>query len=94
MHVVGPGFSSFGEGGGVDFCCFQCVPQHVPNSSSLYPMSFALSSRVVTYITSPMEEIATYLFWGCPKADYFDVPIKGAYCKRQKNWTLGVPAIN
>jgi hypothetical protein len=48
-------------------------------------MSFALSSRVVTYITSPMEEIATYLFWGCPKADYFDVPIKGAYYKRQKN---------
>jgi len=65
MHVVGPGFSSFGEDGRVgvlDFCCFQCVPQHVPNSSSLYPMSFALSSRVVTYISSPMEEIAPYLF--------------------------------
>ncbi len=27
-------------------------PQHVPNSSSLYPISFALSSPLVTYISS------------------------------------------
>jgi len=37
-------------GGGwkaLDFCCSQCVPQHVPNSSSLYPISFFLSSTLV-----------------------------------------------
>jgi hypothetical protein len=28
-------------------------PQHVPNSSSLYPISFALSSNLVTYINQP-----------------------------------------
>ncbi len=31
----------------------QCLPQHVPNSSSLYPISFALSSTFVIYITNP-----------------------------------------
>jgi hypothetical protein len=30
-----------------------CIPQHVLNSSSLYPISFALNSPLVTYITSP-----------------------------------------
>lgn len=30
-----------------------CVPQHIPNSSSLYSISFALSSPLVTYINNP-----------------------------------------
>ncbi len=31
----------------------QCVPNHVPDSTSLYPMSFALSSTFITYIITP-----------------------------------------
>jgi hypothetical protein len=38
--------------GVLDFFGSQCVPQHVPNSSSLYPISFGLSFTLVTYITS------------------------------------------
>jgi hypothetical protein len=35
----------------------QCVFQYIPNSTSLYPISFALSSTtLVTYRTSPKEE--------------------------------------
>jgi hypothetical protein len=30
-----------------------CVPQRVPNNSSLYPISIALSSPLVTYIIIP-----------------------------------------
>jgi len=38
------------------FSNFQCVPQHTPNNTSLYPISFALSSILVTYIINPKEE--------------------------------------
>jgi hypothetical protein len=46
----------------------QCVPNI---SSSLYPISFALSFGLVTFITNPKEEIPTHLFWLTPKLDYY-----------------------
>jgi hypothetical protein len=49
----------------------QCVPQHVLNSFSLYPKSFTLSYILVTYISSQKEKVTTYLFWDCPKYNYF-----------------------
>ncbi len=33
--------------------CSQCVPQHVPNSTLLHLISFALSFILVTFISSP-----------------------------------------
>ncbi len=58
----------------------QCVPQHVPNSSSLYPISLALSN--------PMEELTIYPFWDCPKLDFIffgdDRPIKDAHDNKKK----------
>ncbi len=48
----------------------QCVHYHVPNGSSFYCISFALSSILVTYVSSP-KEISTYIFWECTKVDYF-----------------------
>jgi hypothetical protein len=33
---------------------------HVPNSSSLHPISFALSSTLVSYISRPKGAIAIY----------------------------------
>jgi hypothetical protein len=53
---------------------FSKFPIYVPNSSSPYPISFALSSTLVScnsYEKSPTEEITTYLFWDSPKLDYF-----------------------
>jgi hypothetical protein len=42
-----------------------CVPQHVPNSTSLCPISFAVSSTFVTYRTIPIEEdYKISIFWG------------------------------
>jgi len=56
-----------------DFLTFSssswCVPQCVPNSSSLIPKSFALSFTLAIYITNPKEEITTYLFWDCWKVE-------------------------
>jgi hypothetical protein len=78
MHLGNSSFFSFGGGWGcwiffllcvpIKFpngfsTCFQCVPQHVLNSFSFYPISFALSSTLVNYITSLKEKITTYLFW-------------------------------
>jgi hypothetical protein len=37
---------------------FPQFSHQVPNSSSFYPISFALSSTLVTYINCPKEEIA------------------------------------
>jgi hypothetical protein len=48
-----------------DLICSQLFPQ-VPNSTALYALCFAQSS-IRTYLTSPREKTATYLFWGCPK---------------------------
>jgi hypothetical protein len=48
-----------------DLICSQLVPQ-VPNSTTLYPLCFAQSS-LITYLASPREKTATYLFWECPK---------------------------
>ncbi len=48
-----------------------CVSQCVPNSSSLIPKSFDLSSTLAIYITNPKDEITTYLFWDCWRVDYF-----------------------
>jgi hypothetical protein len=47
-----------------------CSP-NVPNSSSLDPISFALSSNVITYITNPKEMITTYIFWDFSMLDLF-----------------------
>jgi len=56
MHSRGPVFFFFREGG--EGLVSQCVPikfllgsQHVPNSTLLYPISFAFSSDLVTEIT-------------------------------------------
>jgi hypothetical protein len=51
---------------------FYCVPQHVPNSFVTLSHIFALSFRVVTYISKPKEEITTtcVLFSGYPKLDF------------------------
>jgi hypothetical protein len=84
-------FFLWGEGGGVGFfliplcsCQVHNGSQHVPNSSSLYPIFFAISSTLVTYISSPKEEHTTYLFWDYPKVDLFfcDGPIKDAHHTR------------
>jgi hypothetical protein len=44
--------------------------QHVPNNSSLYPISFALYSCWL-FISSPEEEIATYMNLDRSKLDLF-----------------------
>jgi hypothetical protein len=41
------------------------------NSSTPYPISFTLDSNLVSYITSPKEEITTYLLLGLYKAWVF-----------------------
>jgi hypothetical protein len=77
-------FFSFGEWWGclisfvpkVFLWSSHCVPIMLPefrssNSSSFYPISFALSFILVTYISSPKEEIITYRFWGFQKLDCF-----------------------
>ncbi len=63
------------------FSKLQCVCNHVPSSSSLYPISFALCSILVAYITWSKEEITKHLFWDCSKHDLFfcDRPIKDAH---------------
>jgi hypothetical protein len=79
MHIGSYGFFSFGE----RWACLisfvpkvflwssHCVPMlpefKSSNSSSFYPISFALSFILVAYISSPKEEIITYLFWGFQK---------------------------
>jgi hypothetical protein len=46
------------------FLSSQCVPQHVPNSSTFYPIFFAISFTLENlYIYNPKEEVTTYLFW-------------------------------
>ncbi len=59
----------------LEFCCPHGVPMVYPictstcsqNSSSLYPISFVLSSTLV----AQKEEITTYLFWDCLKVDFY-----------------------
>jgi hypothetical protein len=103
-------FLPFGEGGVLDIFVFnvfpwsshrvhikfsmgcQHVPHHVPYSSSFYPMSFALSC------SRPKEEITTYLFWDCPKLDFYfyffsNESIKDAHRKR-KRIELWCPELN
>jgi hypothetical protein len=97
--------------GGMNFGCSHCVlikfsmgsqsvPQHVPNSSSLYPVSFALSSTLTTKHRQAQRRrdpmISTL---GLSKARYFilfywDGPIKDAHHKRGKNEPLRMPATN
>ncbi len=64
----------------------QCVPQHAPNSSSFYPISFALSSTLVTYINSSKGVISTDVFWDCPSLmnSFDEGTIIDAQHKRQK----------
>jgi hypothetical protein len=97
---MGPGFFLLGGGGVVDvggFCSHedlivfssssQCVPQRAPNSSSLYPISFAQVLPIVTYITSPRGE-TTYFGTVQSLIDCCDRPIKDTHHKRKTNWTL------
>jgi len=48
----------------------QCVPQHVPTSSSHYPIFFAIGSTIENLDMKPQKEFAPYLFWDCPKLDF------------------------
>jgi hypothetical protein len=49
----------------------QYVPPTSSNNTSHYPVSFDLSSILVTYITSPKGGgCVIYPFWDCPKLDY------------------------
>jgi hypothetical protein len=48
----------------------QCVPQHVPNSSSLYPIFFAIGFTIENLYIEPRKELTPYLFWDCPKLDF------------------------
>jgi len=62
-------------------------PQHVPNSSSLYPISFGLSSNLVIYINQPKWEDYKIFNLGLFEAFFFifgDGPIKDAHHKRNK----------
>jgi hypothetical protein len=76
---------------------FPMGSQHIPqvsNSSSLYPISFALSSTLVTYITSPKEEITTYLIWDCSKLVlflFFGMDQSKMPITKPKKKTLGDP---
>jgi hypothetical protein len=68
----------------------QCVHQCVPNSTSLYPISFALSSILVTYISRSKDGFTTDLIWDCPSLiKCFDEgTIKDAHHKRE-NFEIG-----
>jgi len=41
-----------------------------PIAPHFTPVSFALNSTLVTYISMPKGEITTYLFWDCSKIDF------------------------
>ncbi len=56
------------------------VPNEFPNCSSLYPISFTLSSTLVTYISNQKEEIITYLIWVYPKLDWFSMSWANQRC--------------
>jgi hypothetical protein len=86
MHLGSYVFFSFGERWGclisfvpkVFLWSSHCVPIMLPefkssNSYSFYPISIALSFILVTYISSPKEEIITYLIWGFQKLDCFSL---------------------
>ncbi len=49
----------------------QCVPQHGPNNTWRYPISFALSSSRsdLYYRAQKGETTINHLFWDCPKLD-------------------------
>ncbi len=65
---MGPFFFPFGGSIGevLDLFGSQCVPQHVPNSTLLHLISFALSFILVTFISSP-------------KGGHYDISILGPY---------------
>jgi hypothetical protein len=63
-----------------------CSSNVFPIALHSIPISFALSSNVVTYITNPKEKITTYIFSDFSTLDYFfggDGPIKNAHHKRK-----------
>jgi hypothetical protein len=85
MHLGAQVFVSFGRVRVVEFSLFllyfhevpiefstssQCVPQHVPNSSLLYPIFFAIGSTIENLYMKPRKELAPYLFWDYPKLDF------------------------
>jgi hypothetical protein len=72
-----------------------CVPQCVPNSSSLYPKSFTLSSTLAIYITSPNGGDHNIFISRLSKDFIFfgDGPIKDARHKRKINETFWSPQL-
>ncbi len=50
--------------------CSQPVPQHVPNSSSVYPIFFCHKFYSYDLYNQPLVN-TTCLFWDCPKLDYY-----------------------
>jgi hypothetical protein len=42
---------------------FQCVPQSIPNRTTLYPISFSQNSTLVNFIAKPKERLYNFLFW-------------------------------
>jgi hypothetical protein len=72
---------------------FQCVPQHFPHNTSLYFISFALSSTLVTYSTNPKREHYNICILGLSKNLFFfnDGPITNAHEKRKQKKLWGSP---
>ncbi len=78
MHPGAQIFFQPGQDEGVGFFCSQCLPmkfpidsQHLPSSSSLHIISFALSSTLVTYVTDPKAGNRNISMLGLSKAFFF-----------------------
>jgi len=105
-HSRGPGFLFLlgEEGGDVGIflgvpnvlpSCSQCVLQHNLNSFSLYPISFALSSTLVTYISGQRRGDNKIIFWDPAKLCFFNFFVMGqskvAITKAEKKLNFGGP---
>jgi hypothetical protein len=88
IFVVANVFSSSYPSSQLAFATYAQVPSVFPNNTSLYSITFALSSTLVTY-KQPKRRIQTVqsLIYFC------DGPLNDAHHKRQ-NKTLGLPTTN
>jgi hypothetical protein len=74
----------------------QCVPKHVPDSTSLYPISFALSSTFITYIITPKGRDYNTSILEQFKAlfNFFVMGKSKMHITKEKSiWTLGSPQL-
>jgi len=103
MHPGAQIFFQPGQDEGVGFFCSQCLPmkfpigsQHLPSSSSLHIISFALSSTLVTYVTDPKTGNRNISMLGLSKAFFLVVmdQSKDAHNKRKKIELIGSPKRN